>query len=104
MGHVFVAGVGGDGNYNLPAQVSDSVKLTEVPRFLQALGRVDVCEGLLERVVIHARQAGVVEVVPGGYDEVDVQLLPDPPHLHRVKLLLLLSPVLQFPSSHQIVQ
>ena len=57
-------------------------KLTEVPRLLQALGRVDVGEGLLERLVICASQAVLVEVVAGGYDEVDAELLPNLPHLH----------------------
>ena len=55
---------------------------TQVPRLLQALRRVDIGEGLLERLVIRARQAVLVEVVPGGYDEVDVELLPNLSHLH----------------------
>lgn len=42
---------------------------------------------LLEHLVIHARQPGLVEVVAGGHDEVDVEPLPDPPHLHEIRLL-----------------
>lgn len=60
-------------------------KLTQVPRLLQALRRVDIGERLLERLVIRAREAVLVEVVAGGYDEVDAELLPNPAHLHMGK-------------------
>ena len=60
-----------------------SLKLTEVPRLLQALGGVDIGEGFFKLLVMDARQAVLVEVVAGGDHEVDVQLLPDLPHLHQ---------------------
>ncbi|MBI0385083.1 hypothetical protein JBE27_54695 [Streptomyces albiflaviniger] len=56
---------------------------TEVPRLLEARCRVDVFEGFFELLVMDALQPVLVEVVPGGDDEVDVQLLANLPHLHE---------------------
>ena len=55
--------------------------ITNVPRLLEALGGVDVGEALLEERVAGVGDAVVVDVVAGGDDEVDVQLLPRQPHL-----------------------
>ena len=35
---------------------------------------------------MHALEAVLVEVVPGGYNKVDAELLPDPSHLHKKKV------------------
>lgn len=61
----------------------EKLNITQVPRLLQAVCRVDIGEGLLERLVIRARQAVLVEVVPGGYNKVDAELLSNPSHLHK---------------------
>lgn len=50
---------------------------------MEALGGVDVGEGLLEGLVVDAGEAVLVEVVAGGDDEVDVHLLPYHPHLQN---------------------
>jgi hypothetical protein len=71
--------------FGVVATREKSKLITQVPRLLQALRRVDIGERLLERLVVRARQAVLVEVVAGGYDEVDAELLPDPAHLHMGK-------------------
>jgi hypothetical protein len=71
--------------FGVVATREKSKLITQVPRLLQALRRVDIGERLLERLVIRARQAVLVEVVAGGYDEVDAELLPNPAHLHMGK-------------------
>ena len=55
--------------------------ITNVPRLLEALGGVDVGEALLEEWVAGVGDAVVIDVVAGGDDEVDVQLLPYQSHL-----------------------
>lgn len=72
--------------------VSGEAGLTGVPWLLQASGCVDVREGLLEGPVIDTPEPVVVEVVPSGDDEVDVQLLPDPPHLQTSNIDLIEEP------------
>ena len=57
------------------------MKLTEIPRLLQALGGVDIGEGFLELLVMNAREAVLVEVVAGGDDKIGGQLLADHSHL-----------------------
>ena len=57
--------------------------ITNVPRRLEALGGVDVGEALLEERVAGVGDAVVVDVVAGGDDEVDVQLLPHHSHLQQ---------------------
>jgi hypothetical protein len=55
---------------------------TQVPRLLKAVGSVDIGERFLEEGVAGVGDAVVVDVVAGGDDEVDVQLLPHHAHLH----------------------
>lgn len=54
--------------------------ITGVPRLLEAFSRVDASEGLLEGLVVDAREAIVIEVVASGDDEVDAHLLGCQPH------------------------
>lgn len=55
--------------------------ITKVPWLVQALRRVDIHEGAMERHVVDAGEAVLQEVVSGRHDEVDLRLLRNLPHL-----------------------
>jgi hypothetical protein len=56
-----------------------------------------------KRRIIHARQAIIVEVVSSGYDEVNVELLPDSAHLCGKKMLIMHSSTSMYRSDFKLL-